>query len=235
MVLKDKVVVVTGASEGIGRAIAERVSKEGAILAITGLNGDNLQEVASNIKSGGGKAEAFVCDLRDKNQIKDSVEAIVAKFGGIDVLINNAGIWQKVMQLDEIEDSVVEDVIATNLKGTILMTKYVLPHLKAKQEETAIINIVSRSGVIAKEGQSIYAASKYGAKGFTDVLRVDLKDTKIRIGAVYQAGVNTQLFSKTGEDIPTEKFTEPQDLADAVAYMLNRPAKIWLSEIRVIY
>jgi NADP-dependent 3-hydroxy acid dehydrogenase YdfG len=235
MILKDKVVVVTGASEGIGRAIAERLSKEGAVLALTGLSGDKLQEVANNINSGGGKAEAFVCDLRDINQVRGSVEAIAAKFGSIDVLINNAGIWQKVMQLDQIEDSVIDDVIATNLKGTIAMTKYVLPHLRAKQEETAIINIVSRSGVTAKEGQSIYAASKYGAKGFTDVLRVDLKDTKIRIGAVYQAGVNTHLFSKTGEDISTDNFTEPQDLADAVAYMLNRPAKIWLTEIHVNY
>lgn len=235
MTLKDKVVVVTGASEGIGRAIAERIAEEGSVLALVARNSAGLKETAKNIQGAGGKAKVFICDIKDRSQIKSTVEEIVAKLGGIDVLINNAGIWQKTMQLDEIDDDVVEDVINTDLTGTIFFTKYVLPHLRSKSHETAIINIISRSGILAQEGQSIYTAAKYGMKGFTDVLRVDLKGTNIRLGAIYQSGTNTQMFKKTGETFSTEKFTEPKDLADAVAYMLNRPAKIWLPEIQVIY
>lgn len=235
MTLKDKVVVVTGASDGIGRAIAERLAKEQAVLALVARDTASLEKVAHGIKSSGGKAEVFTCDIRDKDQIKSTVEAVASRLGGIDVLINNAGIWQKAMQLDEIDDAVVEDVIATNLNGTIFMTKYALPHLRNKEEETAIINIVSKSGIVAQEGQSIYTATKYGTKGFTDVLRVDLKGSKVRIGAVYQAGINTEMFRKTGENINQDKFTEPSDLADAVAYMLTRPPKMWLPEIHVTY
>ena len=173
MILQNKVVILTGASEGIGRAIAERLVGEGAKLALVARTQGKLEAVA---KAVGG--EAFVCDVRNPARMKEVVEAIVAKFGGIDVLINNAGIWQKTDQLDQLADGVIDDVLATNLAGTIHMTKYALPYLR-KDDETAIIQIVSKSGISAQEGQSVYTASKYGVKGFTDVLRVDLKDTKI--------------------------------------------------------
>lgn len=235
MVLKDKVIIVTGASEGIGEAIAVRLSQESAKLAIVARDEAKLKKVASEIASSGGTAETFVCDIRYKEEIKNTIDSVAAKFGTIDVLINNAGIWQKTMQVDEIEDAVVEDVINTNLVGTIFATKYVLFYLRKKDSETAIINIVSKSGVSAQDGQSIYTASKWGVKGFTDVLRNDLKDTKIRLGAVYQAGINTEMFRKTGENFPQEDLTQPEDLADAVAYMLTRPAKMWMPEIRVSY
>ena len=229
MILKDKVIIVTGASEGIGRAIAERLAKEGARLALVARNKDKLEAVAKTVG-----AEAFACDVRNQAQVKETVEAVVAKFGHIDVLINNAGIWQKVGQLDELPDEVVDDVIATNLSGTIYMTKATLPHLR-QDDETAIVQIVSKSGITAQEGQSVYTATKYGVKGFTDVLRVDLKGSNIRIGAVYQSGTNTEMFHKTGEDFEQDKFTNPKDLADAVAYMLTRPPKMWLNEIQVVY
>jgi NAD(P)-dependent dehydrogenase (short-subunit alcohol dehydrogenase family) len=230
MILKDKVVVVTGASEGIGRAIVVRLAKEGAKLALVARGEDKLKEV-----SGGVDGEAFVCDIRDRAQVQQTVDAIVAKLGGIDVLINNAGIWQRESQLDELSDEMVGDVLATNLTGTIFMTKYVLPYLRSNNQETAILQIVSKSGITAQEGQSIYTASKWGVKGFTDVLRVDLKGTKIRVGAVYQSGTDTDMFRKAGDNFDQAKLTEPADLADAVAYMLTRPPKMWLPEIQVVY
>jgi 3-oxoacyl-[acyl-carrier protein] reductase len=230
MILQDKIVVVTGASEGIGRAIAERLAREGAKLALVARSEDKLQEVARFV---GG--EAFACDIRDSTQVKRTVDAIIAKYGRIDVLVNSAGIWQKKAQLDSVSDELIADVIATNLAGTIYMTKSVLAHLRRTHAETAIIQVVSKSGIVAQEGQSVYTATKYGVKGFTDVLRVDLKDTNIRIGAVYQSGTDTQMFAKAGEHFSQDKLTEPADLADAVAYMLTRPPKMWLPEIQVTY
>lgn len=230
MILEDKVVVITGASEGIGWAIAERLATEGAKLALIARSKEKLQAVA---KMTGG--EAFVCDIRERSQVKRTVEAIIAKFGHVDVLINNAGIWQKKSQLDALPDDVVEDVIATNLTGTIYMTKFVLPHLKNRRAETAIVQIVSKSGIVAQEGQSVYTATKHGVKGFTDVLRVDLQETNVRIGAIYQSGTDTRMFAKAGEHFPQDKLTEPGDLADAVAYMLTRPPKMWILELQVTY
>ena len=230
MILKDKIVIVTGASEGIGRAIAERLAQEGARLALVARSAKKLDEVAKTV---GG--EAFVCDIRDQAAVKRTVDVIAAKFGGIDVLVNNAGIWQKMGQLDALDDAVVDEVLATNLSGTIYMTKAVLPYLRQSQEETAVIQIVSKSGIVAQEGQSIYTASKYGVKGFTDVLRTDLKETKIRIAAVYQSGTDTEMFRKTGEAFDQTKLTAPGDLADAVSYLLTRPPKLWIPELQVIY
>jgi len=104
-----------------------------------------------------------------------------------------------------------------------------------RERETAIINIISKSGIVAQLGQSVYTASKYGMKGFTDVLREDTKSEPIRIGAVYQSGTATQMFAKAGDDFPVENFTNPDDLADVVVFMLSRPAKIWLNEVQVVY
>lgn len=230
MILKNKVVVVTGASEGIGRAIAGRLAREGARLALVARSEDKLRKVAEAV---GG--EAFVCDVRDRAQVKATIDTIAAKFGGIDVLINNAGIWHKPSQLDELSDGTVDDVLDTNLAGTIYATKHALPYLRERGAETAIVQIVSKSGITAQEGQSIYTASKWGVKGFTDVLRTDLKGSNIRVGAVYQSGTNTEMFRKAGDEFDQSKLTEPADLADAVAYMLTRPPKMWIPELHVAY
>lgn len=103
------------------------------------------------------------------------------------------------------------------------------------REGTAIINIVSKSGLVPQAGQTVYTASKYGMKGFTDVLREDTKDEPIRIAGVYQAGTNTQMFAKAGDDFEIEKFTNPDDLADIIVFVLTRPEKIWLNEVHVTY
>ncbi len=149
-------------------------------------------------------------------------------------MINNAGIWHKKSQLDEIDLETIDKVIATNLTGHITLTRLLLLKLR-ESNAPALLNIISKSGVTAQEGQTIYTASKWGMKGFTDVLRTDLADTSIRIGAVYQAGTATDMFGKTNEDVPIEKFTPPEDLADVIAFMLTRPDKIWLNEVHVTF
>ena len=101
------------------------------------------------------------------------------------------------------------------------------------REGSAIINVISKSGIMVQAGQTVYTASKYGMKGFTDVLRIDTKEDPIHVAGVYQSGTNTKMFAKAGEEFSTERFTEPNDLADVVVFMLTRPSKIWLNEIHV--
>jgi len=177
---------------------------------------------------------AYPIDLSDTESISQLVSKIESDQWTIDILINNAGIWQKMMQLDEVEADKIDPIIATNLSAVVHLTHSVLPILR-KQPEAAILNIVSQSWVVAQWWQSIYTATKYGVRGFTDVLKWDLKWSSVRVAGVYQAGTRTKMFENTGETMPVEKFADPADLADIITYMLGQPPKIWMHEVRVTY
>lgn len=235
MKLSNKIIVVTGASDGIGKQIALRLAREGVKLALIARDEKRLAEVSSETKKGGAsEVKIYPCDIRQTDKLAKVIKSIISDFGTIDILINNAGIWQKLMPIDEVDKDVVDDVIATNLSALIHTTRLLLPTLRSRNE-SAIINVISRSGIVALEGQSVYSASKFGVRGFTEVLKADLKGSSVRVAGVYQGGTNTKIFEKTGENFPTEKFTNPSDLADVVVYMLSQPKQIWLHDVRVEY
>lgn len=227
--------LLQGVSDGIGKQIALRLVKEGVKLALIARDEKRLEEVSNEAKKLGAKeTKTYSCDVCQTKELEKTIKSIVSVFHGIDILINNAGIWQKLMPFDEVKEEVIDEVIQTNLTALIHTTRLALPSLK-KSKEAAIINISSKSGKVAQKGQSIYTASKYGVRGFTEVLKQDLKDTNIRVAGMYQSGINTKMFKKTGEDFSTEKLTNPADLADVIAYMLTRPKKIWLHDVNVEY
>ncbi|MBW6442031.1 SDR family oxidoreductase [Patescibacteria group bacterium] len=235
MNLNNKTIIITGASEGIGRAITLRLAKEGTNLALIARNKTNLEEVKEKSRKNGAlKVDVYTTDIGNTNLLENTVKNITNDLKTIDVLINNAGIWQKTSQVEDVKKEIIEELIATNLSGLIHMTRLMMPSLK-KSKEAAVINIVSKSGVIAQEGQSVYSATKYGVRGFTEVLKEDLKNSKVRIAAIYQSGTDTKMFEKTGQDVPNEKFTKPEDLAEVVAFMLTRPDKIWMHDVRITY
>lgn len=112
------------------------------------------------------------------------------------------------------------------------LTRHILPSMRA-QDEAVILNVASKSGVLAQAGQSVCSAMKYGVRGFTDVLKEDESESGVRVAGLYQSGTNTGMFAKAGEDVPNHIFTEPDDLADVVVLMLSRPPKLWMHEVRV--
>ncbi len=233
MNLHNKTVIVTGASTGIGEQIALRLAKTQCRLALIARNAEKLQQVAETAKKLGAiDARYYACDICDTDKLTETVEKITNDFSTIDVLINNAGIWQKMGQVDELSADTIDNVIATNLSAVIHTTRLVLPKLR-QSEQSAIINIVSKSGVLAQAGQAVYTASKYGVRGFTEVLKADLKGSTVKIAGIYQGGTNTEMFAKTGENIDTSHCTDPADLADVVAYLLQQPHKIWLHDVRI--
>ncbi len=235
MDLKGKIIVVTGASDGIGKEIALRLAKEHTKLALIGRNEKRLKEVSLKAKKlGASQVKIYSCDLRQTKKLASTVKTIIADFKGIDILINNAGIWHKVGPVENIKPEVIDETIQTNLLALIHLTRLFLPILKSRNE-AAIINISSKSGTVAQEGQSVYSASKYGVRGFTEVLRTDLKSTKVRVAGLYQGGINTNMFKKAGDNFPIQNFTPPEALADVVAFMLSRPEKTWLYDVRVQY
>lgn len=236
MNLQDKTAIVTGASDGIGRQVAIKLAENGVNLALIGRDKPRLNQVKNTVKklNTSLKVEIYSCDIKKNTQLNNTIKQIVSDFKNIHILVNAAGIWQKMMPIEEMQENVVDDVVLTNLTALIHVTRLVIPFLK-KQSEAAIINVSSKSGITAQGGQSVYSASKWGVRGFTEVLKADLKNTHIRVAGVYQSGTNTKMFEKTGEKVPSEKFTNPADLAEIIVYMFSRPEKIWMHEVRVEY
>lgn len=233
MDIAHKIIVITGASDGIGKETALRLAEEDTKLAIIGRDSTRLEQVKRACeKAGASEVQSYPCDVRVLKDIQLTTDQIIKDFGQVHALINNAGIWHKMDDLQNIDEQVIDDVITTNLSGTIHFTKQLLPHLLA-QKEAVVLNIVSKSGIVAQKGQSVYTASKFGVKGFTDVLKADLKGTPVKVAGVYQSGTNTQMFKKAGDNFSTDDFTEASDLADAICYMLTRPEKIWMHEVHV--
>ncbi len=233
MQLKGKTVLVTGGSDGIGRHICLKLAAEGCNLAIMGRNRARLDAVVVEaLAAGAPKAVAYAVDLMDKDGIEATSATILADFGAVDILINNAGIWHKTGPLESIDPAVLEATVQTNLTALMQLTRHLLPHLRTR-DEAIIFNVVSKSGVVAQAGQSVYSATKYGVRGFTEVLREDEAQSGVRVAALYQSGTNTGLFAKAGEDVPNHIFTEPDDLADVVVFMLSRPPKLWMHDVRI--
>ncbi|HWS48674.1 MAG TPA: SDR family oxidoreductase [Candidatus Methanoperedens sp.] len=237
MDIKNKNIVVTGASDGLGRATASKLAAQGSNLALVARNHDRLNSLVEelSLKYPQQKFIAYFCDISQLNQIKTTVKKIISDFEDIHILLNIAGIWQKMSPLENINVDDIQIIIQTNLVGLIQITNQLLPNLK-NQSEAIIINDSSSSGIMPRPEQAVYCASKYGVTGFTEVLKVDLKGSNVRVAGLYQGGTNTQMFSKANDlDKPLNDFTDPNDLADVIVFMLTRPAKIWLHDIRVTY
>jgi NAD(P)-dependent dehydrogenase (short-subunit alcohol dehydrogenase family) len=233
MDLKNKRVIVTGGSDGIGRHICLKLAESGTRLAILARNAERLAEVkAECIAAGAVEVISVACDLQNPDEISAAVAEVTATFGGLDILINNAGIWHKTGPLDTIAPEMVQATVQTNLTGLMQLTQTALPALRSN-DESIILNVISKSGVVAQAGQSVYTATKYGVRGFTEVLKADEENTGVRVGGIYQSGTNTKMFEKAGEDVPNHIFTEPDDLADVVVFVLSRPPKLWIHDIRI--
>ncbi len=235
MNLKNKIVIVTWASEWIGKEIALSLAKTWCSLALIARNAEKLEQVkvmASELWAT--RVEKYPCDISKTDILKKSLENVFSDLWWIDVLINNAGIWQKLTELDEIPSERIDQLIATNLTWLIHATRICLPVLRTRPE-AAIINISSKAWHVAQKNLSVYCATKFWVRGFTEVLKIDLKDTPVRVAWVYQSGTNTAMFEKTWEDFPVENFTDPKDLADMVTHMLWLPEKMWVHDVRVSY
>ena len=220
-------IIITGASDGIGKSIALKLAQEGHTLVLFGRNEERLKDVAEK----SGNAEYYAFNLNHSEARSDAVNKVLSK-GNVDILINNAGIWHKMGDLETIADEKIIEVINTNLTSQILLTKQLLPYIR-NRDGSFIINVVSKSGIATQDGHSVHSASKWGLRGFTDVLRADTKDDKVTVVGVYQSGTNTKLFEKAGEDFPVETFTNPNDLASVIAFIIDQPPNLKIHEIRI--
>lgn len=190
--IAGKVAVVTGAASGIGRATAELLSREGAKhVAITDVDRAGLEKTAENIKASGGSVSTHIIDVSDKDAIYAFADEIAGTHGGADIVINNAG----VAQMAEVEDLTYEDfewVMNIDFWGMVYGTKAFLPQLQAKGAGH-IVNVSSIFGLISVRTQAAYNSAKFAIRGFTEALRLEMKDTNIGVSCVHPGGIKTNI------------------------------------------
>jgi 3-oxoacyl-[acyl-carrier protein] reductase len=227
MRLGDRVALVTGASQGIGRACALKLASEGATVALAARNQEKLTELADEIKSAGGKAAAFSLDVGQEEQIKAVIKSVLAQFGKIDILVNNAGITrdQLVMRMKRAD---WDAVLNTNLTSAYLCTQQVMSSM-LKQRWGRIINITSVFGQTGQAGQANYASSKAGLIGLTMAIAREVGSRNITCNAVAPGFIETAMTSGLGDDlrqnavkmIPLGRVGTPEEVANAVAFLAS--------------
>jgi 3-oxoacyl-[acyl-carrier protein] reductase len=225
--LSSRVALVTGASQGIGRACALRLAKNGATVAVAARNQEKLNDLVQEINAAGGKAAAFVLDVIDEDQIKNAVKSALAQFGKMDILVNNAGITRDQL-LMRMKRSDWDSVLNTNLTSAYLCTQQVIGSM-LKQRWGRIINITSIFGQMGQAGQANYAASKAGLIGLTMAIAREVGSRNITCNAVAPGFIETAMTSGLAEDfkkealkmIPLARIGTPEDVASAVAFLAS--------------
>lgn len=226
-----KIAVITGASRGIGRAIAIHMAKVGARVVIN-YNGseEKAKEVRKEIEDAGGEAAIFQCDVSDFHECENFVKKVVEQFGKIDILVNNAGVTKDGLLVGMSEES-FDQVVQVNLKGTFNMLRFVSRQM-VKQRYGRIVNMASVVGVTGNAGQANYAASKAGVIGLTKSAARELASRGITVNAIAPGYISTDMTGKLNdeargkiaESIPLGTLGEPEQVAYAAAFLASDQA-----------
>ena len=232
--LSDQVAIVTGASQGLGKAMASELARNGAKVACVARSADKLAESVAAINAAGGEAIALACDVTDRESVEKVVDQVVDQWQRLDILVNNAGITRDTL-LPRMSDEEWDDVINTNLRGAFLFTR-AASRIMMRARYGRIINISSVSGLIGNSGQTNYSASKAGLIGMTRSLSRELSGRKITINAVEPGFIETEmtqvLVDKYGDQfikeaksrIPAKRLGTPDEVAAAVVFLASPAA-----------
>jgi 3-oxoacyl-[acyl-carrier protein] reductase len=227
---EGKTALVTGASQGIGRAIALTLAKSGATVALAARNVDKLTAVAEEIRAAGGTAEPFAIDVSSEDSIKTGAKAVLTQLGGVHILVNNAGITKDGLVL-RMKLADFDDVLRTNLTGAFLLTQAVLSSMM-KARWGRIINITSVVGEVGAAGQANYAASKAGMIGLTKSLAREFASRNITVNAIAPGFIETDMTHALTDEqktailaqIPLARYGADADIAAAVRFLASDAA-----------
>jgi 3-oxoacyl-[acyl-carrier protein] reductase len=225
--LAGKVALVTGAAQGIGKAIALLLAKNGAEVVVSDINLEKAQETANEIEGMGRRSFAIKVNVTDLKDVERMVGAIVEQFGRIDILVNNAGITRDRLILRMTEED-WDAVLDVNLKGTFSCTKAVIRYM-SKQKSGKIVSIASVSGEMGNPGQANYSASKAGVIGFTKTIAREFAGRGINVNAIAPGYIQTPMTDAVPEKakeelkrmIPMERLGQPEDVAQAVLFLVS--------------
>ncbi|HSE64145.1 MAG TPA: 3-oxoacyl-[acyl-carrier-protein] reductase [Thermoanaerobaculia bacterium] len=227
---EGRIALVTGASRGIGAAIARRLGAEGATVLAAARSAEGLERVVSEIVAGAGRAEAVTIDISDPASIESAVKESLASHGQIDVLVNNAGITEDNLVLRMSRES-WDRVLTTNLTGAFLLTQAVVKSM-VRRRYGRIVNVTSIVGLMGNAGQANYAAAKAGLVGLTKSVARELGSRNVTCNAVAPGFIETAMTDRMTEEaraaltgqIPLQRLGRPEDVANAVAYLASEEA-----------
>ncbi|HTD96201.1 MAG TPA: 3-oxoacyl-[acyl-carrier-protein] reductase [Edaphobacter sp.] len=228
--LAGRIALVTGASQGIGRACALELARAGATVALAARNLDKLAEVAAEIAAAGGTAHPFALDVASEDSIKECAKAVLAHFGSVHILVNNAGITRDILAM-RMKRKDWDDVLSTNLTGAFLLTQALMSTM-VRNRWGRIINVTSIVGQTGQAGQANYAASKAGLIGLTKSLARELASRTITVNAVAPGYIETAMTAVLTDEqraamtqhIPLGRPGTDLDVAHAVAFLASEEA-----------
>jgi len=226
MQLADKVFVVTGAGNGMGREVTLQLIRKGARVAAVDLNEANLAETA-RLAAAGGRLSTHVVNVADRAAVDALPEKVVALHGQVDGLFNIAGIIQRFVHIEDLAIEEIERVMAVNFWGTLYMDRAFLSLLKARPQ-AALLNVSSMGGLVPVPGQGAYGASKGAVKLLTETLYAELRGTNVAVTVVFPGGVATNITGNSGVEIPnmpTDKQPKVTSVEDAAAQMIDAVQK----------
>jgi len=228
--LLGKVALVTGGAQGIGKAIALLLARNGADIAVSDINLEKARETADEVRQMGRDSLAVEANVADLKDVERMMDAIVEQFGRIDILVNNAGITRDRLILRMTEED-WDAVLAVNLKGTFNCTKTAIRHM-SKQKSGKIVSIASVVGAMGNAGQANYAASKAGVIGFTKTIAREFAVRGINVNAIAPGYIQTPMTDAVPEKakeelkrlIPMQRLGQPEDVAQAVLFLVSESA-----------
>lgn len=229
MRLKDKVTIITGAASGMGKEEALAFAKVGAIVVVADLNLKGAEAVAAEINENGGNALPICANVTKIEELENLVQTVTEKFGRIDVLINNAGIFDKYTNSLETSEQQWDLIFDINLKAIYRLTNLVLPGMMERQSG-AIVNIASIAGLVAQMGGAAYTASKHGVIGYTKHLAAIYGKDGVKINAICPGTISTpmteeMLKTRPTDKIPLDRFGQAKEVADLAIFLASDEAK----------
>lgn len=228
MDLKDKTVLVTGSTDGLGKLLAKQLSDRGARVIVHGRDKKKVDKVVKEL----GAYKGITCDLNSPQNVPDAFSSI----DELDILINNAGVWLEGDTVDATSEQIIEQV-NVNLASHLLITKTLLPVL-IKSDFGQILNTVSVAGIEIPVGYShtFYTATKFGMQGFSEGLAKEYDNKNVRVMGFYPGGMETELFKKAGDDYKDHEpwMFDPQESVDTIIFMLTRSKKVNIKRLDLI-
>jgi len=243
--LSGTVALVTGASSGIGEATARALAAHGAAVALLARRKDRLERLAEEIESDGGRALVLPTDVTDADEARAAVQQTVADLGRLDIVVNNAG----VMLLGPMDEAPLEEwqrMVSLNLGGLLNITHAAIPHLLAAADAAPrrvadLVNVSSVAGRVARANAAVYDLTKFGVGGFSESARQEFARRHLRVSVVEPGVVRTELTDHirdgvreaARERLGSIEGLEPEDIADAIAYIVTRPRRVALNEVLI--